>query len=69
MGHQGDCLGIVFGAVFDSRQSSDNALIVGDFVGSSLLLRNLPSQLSISGAVVYIEVNSIEALAQLDRRD
>jgi hypothetical protein len=41
MGHQGDCFGLVVDTVFDGRQSSDNALIVCDFVGRSFLLGDL----------------------------
>jgi len=49
MGHQGDCFGFVFGTVLDGGQGCNNALIVGDFVGRSLLLRDLSSQLGLSG--------------------
>ena len=67
MGHQGDCFGFVFGTVLDGGQGCDNALIVGDFVGRSLLLRDLSSQLgAIRGWLrEYIEVHSTQQLVQL----
>ena len=71
MGHQGDCFGFVFGAVFDGGQCCNNTLIVGDFVWSSLLLGDLSSQLSgIRGWLGrHIEVYSAQLLVLFDSRD
>jgi hypothetical protein len=41
VGHQSDCFCFMVNAVLDGWQCSDDALIVCDFVWSSLLLWNL----------------------------